>query len=146
MVSDSLDTGTVRRFGPKIFRRETYLVGTAGASGLLQRMLAGAWPKALSEDALSRWVARFGENVDHPQNGTMLLLASADRVWTVEGSAVYWTRGVAAAGCGAAYALGYLEAKAGDLVGAVRAACKHDPWCGGKVADVRLDQKKRPRR
>lgn len=146
MVADSLDTGSVRRYGPKIFRRHDYLVGTAGASGLLQRILAAAdWPVVLTEFGLATWIGKFdGVNDDH--GGIELILCTRELVWVIEGDAVYSTTGAAAVGCGAAYALGYLEARPGRLREAVEAACKHDPYCGGEVTEVRLSgAPRRPR-
>lgn len=138
MVADSLDTGVVRRYGPKIFRRHDYLVGTAGSSGLLQRILAAPdWPVVLTELGLATWIAKF-EGVNDDTSGTSLLLCTRDLVWVLEGDAVYSTTGHAAVGCGAAYALGYLEARPGRLREAVEAACKHDPYCGGEVIEERV--------
>jgi hypothetical protein len=145
MVADSLDTGAVKRFGPKIFRRHDYLVGTAGSSGLLQRILAASFPEVLSELGLADWIGRRLESA-RGDDGVELILCTRDLVWTIEGDAVYSTTGVAAVGCGAPYALGYLEAKPGDLVGAVRAACKHDPYCGGDVIEERLPRARKGRR
>lgn len=136
IAADSLDTGSVRRYGPKIFRRHDYLVGTAGRSGLLQRMLAGAWPETLSELGLATWVSQYPDA--NSDAGVELLLVTRTLVWVIEGDAVYSTAGVAAVGCGAPYALGYLEGKPGRLREAVRAACKHDPYCGGRVTEARL--------
>lgn len=145
MVADSLDTGSVRRYGPKIFRRHDYLVGTAGAGGLLQRILAAAdWPVVLTELGLATWIGKFdGVNDDH--GGIELILCTRDLVWVIEGDAVYSTTKHAAVGCGAAYALGYLEARPGRLREAVEAACKHDPYCGGSIIEERLP-KATPRR
>ncbi len=137
VCSDSLDTGSVRRYGPKIFRRHDYLVGTAGSSGLLQRILAAPdWPSELTEAGLATWINRFdGVNGDH---GTELILCTRHVVWVVEGDAVYSTTQAVAVGSGAAYALGYLEGRPGRLREAVRAACKHDPYCGGKVTEMQV--------
>jgi hypothetical protein len=138
MAADSLDTGSVRRYGPKIFRRHDYLVGTAGSSGLLQRILAAPdWPVTLTELGLATWISKF-EGVNHDESGTELILATRDLVWVIEGDAVYSSTEACAVGCGAPYALGYLEARPGKLREAVEAACKHDPYCGGSVTEVRL--------
>jgi hypothetical protein len=137
MAADSLDTGSVRRYGPKIFRRHDYLVGTAGSSGLLQRILAAPdWPVTLTELGLATWISKFDGVNAH--DGIELILATRDLVWVIEGDAVYSSTGACAVGCGAPYALGYLEARPGRLKEAVEAACKHDPWCGGQVTEVRL--------
>ena len=137
VCSDSLDTGSVRRYGPKIFRRHDYLVGTAGSSGLLQRILAAPdWPLELTEAGLATWINRFdGVNSEH---GTELILCTRSEVWIIEGDAVYSSTQAVAVGSGAAYALGYLEGRPGRLREAVRAACKHDPYCGGKVTELRV--------
>jgi hypothetical protein len=145
MAADSLDTGSVRRYGPKIFRRHDYLVGTAGSSGLLQRILAAPdWPVVLTEPGLASWISRFdGVNGEH---GTELILCTPDLVWVVEGDAVYSTTEACAVGCGAAYALGYLAARPGRLRQAVEAACAFDPYCGGTVTEERLPARPRARR
>lgn len=137
MAADSLDTGTVRRYGPKIFRRHDYLVGTAGSSGLLQRILAASFPEALSELGLADWIGRRIASAK-AEDGVELILCTRDLVWVIEGDAVYSSTDACAVGCGAPYALGYLEAKPGKLREAVRAACKHDPYCGGRVYEVKL--------
>lgn len=141
MVADTLDTGDVKRYGPKIFRRHDYLVGTAGSSGLLQRILAASFPEVLSELGLADWIGRRTKE-DRGDDGPdiSLVFSTRDVVWVVEGDAVYQTGKLAAIGCGAAYALGYLEARPGRLVDAVAAACKHDPYCGGEIQDERLSR------
>jgi hypothetical protein len=144
MAADSLDTGSVRRYGPKIFRRHDYLVGTAGGSGLLQRILAAPdWPVQLTEFGLATWISKF-DGVNDDTHGTSLIICTRDLVWVVEGDAVYSSTEACAVGCGASYALGYLEARPGRLVEAVAAACKHDPYCGGDVIEERLTRA-RPR-
>jgi hypothetical protein len=138
MSADSLDTGSVRRYGPKIFRRHDYLVGTAGSSGLLQRILSAPdWPVTLTEPGLATWINKF-EGVNDDSHGTELILATRDLVWVIEGDAVYSSTDACAVGCGAAYALGYLEARPGKLKEAVECACRFDPYCGGPVTEVRL--------
>lgn len=146
MVADTLDTGSVRRYGPKIFRRHDYLVGTAGSSGLLQRILAAPdWPVTLTELGLATWISKF-DGVNDGQSGTELILCTRDLVWVIEGDAVYANTEASAVGCGAPYALGYLEARPGRLLEAVAAACKHDPYCGGELQDERLPRAARPRK
>ncbi len=138
MAADTLDTGAIRRYGPKIFRRHDYLVGTAGSSGLLQRILAAPdWPVVLTELGLATWISKF-EGVNDDSHGVELILCTRDVVWVVEGDAVYSTTGHAAVGCGSAFALGYLEAKPSKLREAVAAACKFDPYCGGEIIEETL--------
>jgi hypothetical protein len=111
---------------------------------LLQRILAASdWPVVLTELGLATWIAKFDGVND--SNGIELILCTHDLVWVVEGDAVYSTTEHAAVGCGAAYALGYLEARPGRLVEAVQAACRHDPYCGGEIQDERLTRPRRAR-
>ncbi len=104
---------------------------------MLQRILAASVPEVLSELGLADWIGRRVAGVKDAE-GVELILCERTRVWVIEGDAVYCSTGAVAVGCGAAYALGYLEAKPGKLKEAVRAACKHDPYCGGKVTEMRL--------
>lgn len=141
MVSDTLDTGEIRRYGPKIFRRHGYLVGTAGASGLLQRILATSFPDVLSELGLATWIGQRVKEVNNvEEDGIKLLLCSPTEVWTINHDCVYLSPPgePAAIGCGSGYALGYLDGRPGQLRKAVKSAIKRDPWCGGELQDVRI--------
>ncbi len=139
MRSDSRDTGTIKRSVAKMFQRHGYLVGGAGSSAPLSVLeFEIDWPRSPSVETLTRWVYANHSDEFLDFEACELLIATRKRVFLVEGRAVY-EAAHGAVGSGGAYALGYLAARPNDLDGAVKAACRYDPYCDGPIR--RLDLK-----
>lgn len=140
MVADSRETGLIKSTCAKLYRRHGYAVGGSGESAPLTTLEhVIAWPRTPSVEAFARWMHRHSGDVAFAD--CELLVANRSRVWHLAGGAVSELRGFAAIGSGAAFALGYLEAHATDLDGAVAAACKYDPFCAGPIRRLSLDRK-----
>jgi len=139
LVADSRETGVIKRSCVKFFRRHDYLVGGAGASAplaFLEHQIR--WPKKLSVHALTRWVWKTHDPDYLDLEETELIIVTREAVYVTEGRIVHPPAKFGAVGSGAAWALGYLEAAPGDLDGAVKAACKYDPWCAGPLRSAEL--------
>jgi ATP-dependent protease HslVU (ClpYQ) peptidase subunit len=138
MAADSRDTGTTKRSCVKLFRRHGYLVGGAGASAPLNTLEhVIEWPLKPSVESLTKWVWENHDAAYLDFDQIELVIATGKRVFVLDDRAFY-EAGAGAVGSGAGYALGYLEAKPNDLEGAVKAACKYDPYCAGPVREMRL--------
>ena len=137
ITTDSLDSADVRWYGPKAWRMHGYLVGVAGNCSRGDQRLetdASLWPERPSTRSLKRivhtWPSTAGDN-------TSWLVVTADSVWTIEGGYVYSRKFPHAIGCGAPWALGRLSADP-DPIAAVALAITHDPYCGGRIRDLKL--------
>jgi ATP-dependent protease HslVU (ClpYQ) peptidase subunit len=138
MASDSRDTGAIKRSCTKIFRRHGYLVGGAGASAPLNVLeFELTWPVKPTIESLTRWVYQHHDPETLDFEAIELLIATKTQVFTVEGRAAF-VAPFGAIGSGAAYALGYMQAKPKDLAGAISAACQYDPYCAGPVRKMEL--------
>lgn len=134
MASDSRETGLIKSTCTKMYLRHGYAVGGSGASAPLTAIEhCIRWPRTPSTEAFARWMFRHSESV--AWGDVELLVATKTTVWHLSAGTVSEVR-IAAIGSGAAFALGYLEAKPGDIDGAVKAACKFDPYCAGPVRDL----------
>lgn len=135
--TDSLDSGDVRWYGPKAWRMHGYLIGVAGKSSRgVQRLESdkSLWPRKPTTRSLRAAV------YDWPSSGdseTTWLVVTPERVWSIEDGYVYPRSFPFAAGCGAPWALGRLHAAPDEPAEAVRLACAHDAYCGGRVRVVR---------
>jgi hypothetical protein len=139
LVADSRETGAIKRNCVKFFRKHEYIVGGAGASAplaVLEHVLP--WPKSLSVPGLTRWVYKHHDPDYIDFEETELIIVTAKAVFVTEGRIVHPPASFGAVGSGSAWALGYLEASPGDLDGAVKAACKYDPYCAGPLRGVEL--------
>lgn len=139
MMADSRETGTIKRSCVKFFRKHSYLVGGAGASAplaVLEHVLY--WPKALSVEALTRWVFKHHAKDALDFEDTELLIVTSREVFVTEGRIVHPPALTGAVGSGSSWAQGYLEGKPGDLEGAIKAACKFDPYCAGPIRKAEL--------
>lgn len=138
IVTDSLDTGTIKRSAPKAFKRNGYLIGCAGESAPLNILEHSiTWPNYPTIEYLTTFVYEY-HDVDALDFGRVeLVVATASTVFVLDDSAWYESA-EAAIGSGAAYALGYLRAKPKDFTGAVEAACAYDPYCAGPVRELKL--------
>jgi hypothetical protein len=136
MVSDSMVSGEATKSrATKIHRIHDYLVGFAGDMGHWQRLLyCGSWPKRPSVKAL---VALSNEYCDLLFNHVDVLVCTATKVYEIDGGSVAEVA-VGVIGDGEPVARGYLEARPGDLKGAVEAACKHSVSCSGPLGWVKL--------
>lgn len=129
----------IKRSCVKFFTKHDYLVGGAGASAPLATLeFAIPWPRRLSVATLARWIYRFHNPDSLNFDDTELIIVTRDRVFTTEGRIPYPPSAVGAVGSGSAWAQGYLEACPGDLEGAIKAACKYDPYCAGPVRTAEL--------
>lgn len=118
-----------------MYLRNGYIVGGSGDSAPLTAIeYCLKWPKTPSTETFARWMFRYSDAVGW--GSVELLVVTRAKVWHLSGGAVCEVR-LGAIGSGAAFALGYLEAKPSDLDGAVAAACKFDPYCAGPIR--RLD-------
>lgn len=138
IVTDSLDTGTIKRSSAKAFRRNGYLIGGAGESSpltILEHSIT--WPSYPTVESLTTFLYEYHDQSALDFGKVELVVARADVVFVLDDSAWYETT-EAAIGSGAAYALGYLKAKPKDFVGAVEAACAYDPYCAGPVRELKL--------
>lgn len=137
IVTDSLDTGTIKRSAPKSFRRNGYLIGGAGESAplnILEHVIK--WPPFPSVESLTAFVYEHHDTDALDFGRVSLVVATASSVFVLDDC---WHEAQEAAiGSGAAYALGYLRAKPKDFVGAVEAACAYDPYCAGPVRELKL--------
>lgn len=139
LMADSRETGVIKRSCVKFFRRHSYLIGGAGASAPLAILEhVTKWPARLSVEALTRWVWKNHDSDFLDLEQTELLIVTRTQVFVTEGRIVHPPALTGAVGSGAAFAQGYLEAKPGDLEGAIRAACKFDPYCAGPVRKAEL--------
>lgn len=139
LMADSRETGVIKRSCVKFFRRHDYLIGGAGASAplaILEHVLT--WPRKLTVEALTRWVWRNHDADFLDFDETELLIVTATQVFVTEGRIVHPPALTGAVGSGAPWAQGYLEAKPGDLEGAIKAACKFDPYCAGPIRKAEL--------
>lgn len=140
MASDSRDTGVTKRTCVKMFRRHGYLIGGAGASAplnILEHVVE--WPLKPSVEVLTKWLWEHHDPDYLSFDDVELVVCSAKRVWVLDERAFYECA-VGAVGSGGGYALGYLEARPNDLEGAVKAACKYDPYCAGPVRELHLSK------
>lgn len=141
IVADSRETGAIKRSCVKFFRPtgRGYLVGGAGASAPLAMLEhAVRWPVKLSLESLQRWVFNLHDPSYLDLEQIELLIVTRKEVYELEGRLVHPPSQLAAIGSGASWAQGYLEAKPSDLEGAIKAACKFDPWCAGPIRGVEL--------
>lgn len=133
MASDSRETGLIKSTCTKMYLRHGYAVGGSGDSAPLTALEhCLKWPAKPSTEAFARMMYR------HPEIAWAdieVLVATKTHVWHLCGGSVSEIR-AGAIGSGAAFALGYLDAKPGDIDGAVKAACKLDPHCAGPVRDL----------
>lgn len=137
LTTDSLDSADVRWYGPKAWRMHGYLIGVAGSCQRGDQRLehdTDLWPVRPSTRALRAAVQTWPDGAGA---NTTWIVVTADAVWTVEGGYVYPRAFPHAIGCGAPWALGRLSADP-DPVAAVRFACRHDAYCGGRVRDLSL--------
>ncbi len=138
IVTDSLDTGAIKRSVPKAFRRNGYLVGGAGESAPLNIIEhAITWPSFPTVESLTDFLYQHHDSDALDFGKVELVVCTASLVFVLDDSAWYESA-EAAIGSGAAYALGYLRAKPKDFVGAVEAACAYDPYCAGPVRELKL--------
>jgi hypothetical protein len=139
LTTDSLDSADVRWYGPKAWRMHGYLIGVAGSCERGDQRLehdGELWPvtpstRALRAAVANQWPLSAGK-------GTTWIVVTESRCWTIEGGYVYTRKLPHAIGCGASWALGRLDVDPTDPAAAVRFACKHDAFCGGRVRDLRL--------
>jgi hypothetical protein len=137
LTTDSQDSGDVLWFGPKAWRMHGYLIGVAGSCARGDQVLETGkqyWPKRLSTRALTLAVQAWPSTAGAESTW---MVVSADSVWTIEGGYVFPRKFPHATGCGAPWALGRLSADP-DPIAAVRLACKHDLYCGGRIRDIRI--------
>lgn len=138
ILTDSLDTGAIKRSVPKAFKRNGYLIGGAGESAPLNILEHSVnWPNFPSVETLTTFLYEHHDSDALDFNKVELVVATAAMVFVLDDSAWYECQ-EAAIGSGAAYALGYLKAKPKDFTGAVEAACAYDPYCAGPVRELRL--------
>lgn len=137
LVTDSLDSGDVPWHGPKAWRMHGYLIGVAGSCSRGDQRLEtdeNLWPKRPTtrslRAAVQGWPATAGAE-------TEWIVVTAASVWTIAGGYIYPRRFPAAIGCGAPWALGRLSADP-DPIAAARFAIANDPYCGGRIRDLRL--------
>ena len=141
IVADSRETGAIKRSCVKFFKPggRTYLVGGAGASAPLATLeYAVKWPAKLSVESLTKWVYAKHDPATLDFEQVELLIVTASEVYEIEGRTVHPPSQRAAIGSGAPWAQGYLESKPGDLDGAIKAACKFDPYCAGPIREAKL--------
>lgn len=139
LAADSRETGAIKRNCVKFFRKHDYLVGGAGASAplcVLEHVIP--WPKTLSVASLSRWIYKYHDPNKVDFDDTELIIVTDKAVFVTEGRIVHPPGVVGGVGSGSPWALGYLEGAPGDLEGAVKAACKYDPYTAGPVRAVEL--------
>lgn len=135
MAADSRETGLIKSTCTKMYLRHGYAVGGSGDSAPLTAIEhCIKWPKTPSTEAFARWMFRHSSEIGW--GNVELLVATKTKVWHLSGGCVAEVR-IGAIGSGASYALGYLEAKPNDLDGAVKAACKFDPFCAGPIRDLK---------
>jgi len=135
LVSDSRETGLVKRTCTKVWALAGCIVGGAGASaelGLIEHVRK--LPARPSTDALWRWVWKAHDPAYLDLDQTELLVADAKALWLIEGRQVTEVP-FGAIGSGAPFALGWLRAKPLDLRGAVECACHYDPYSAGPVRE-----------
>jgi hypothetical protein len=140
VVTDTLYTGSKKRYQQKAFRRNNVIIATAGDSygAVLQACILHK-TTLVDDITIDRLIKFVAENADAFEPCSSLFVTRKE-VWCVEGTYVYGSTSYSAAiGSGAAYAVGYLDARPDDLEGAVRSAILHDPCCGGEVETVKFD-------
>jgi hypothetical protein len=139
MMSDSRETGAIKRSCIKFFRKHGYLIGGAGSSAplaMLEHVVA--WPKRPTVAGLTKWIYQHHSVEALNFEEIELLIVTPKHVIEVEGRVVHPPALSGAVGSGAAWAQGYLLGKPGDLKGAVEAACRFDPYCAGPVREAKL--------
>ncbi len=139
LAADSRETGAIKRNCVKFFRKHDYLVGGAGASAplcTLEHVIT--WPKKLSVASLSRWIYKHHDPNKLDFEETELIIVTATQVFVTEGRIVHPPGLAGGVGSGSPWAMGYLEGHPGDLEGAVKAACKFDPFTAGPIRTADL--------
>lgn len=138
LVTDSLDSAPVPYHGPKAWRMHGYLIGVAGSCNRHDQRLerdSTLWPVKPTTRSLRAAVAAWPEKAGVDSEW---IVVTGDRVWTIESEGyVYPRKFPCGLGCGAPWALGRMAADP-DPVAAVALACEHDPYCGGRIRDLRI--------
>ncbi len=138
LVTDSRETGAIKRDAAKHFRVHDFIVGTAGDCGaLMAAEHVFRWPKRPTVKSLTRWLYWSHDPGWSDFRETSMLVVTRTKVFVLEGLYVYETP-AGAVGSGAPYALGYLRGQPDDLEGAIAAACFFDPYCSGPVRRIEV--------
>lgn len=143
MASDSLLSGQGVRCGEaeKVRDINGWLIGISGNWGVACELFD--WFEQECRDSIKRPPSQIHVDDDKYPIGVLLVRKSSGAVFCIDGlgypqriNAPFY-----AIGSGAEVALGAMEMGA-DAIKAVKAACKFNCYCGGRIRHVRMEKKK----